>query len=265
MIWRVSGVGVVRNSVPLYKTITIDPQTRILLWKITESYEQLREEVQLKDKSALRLEGMKSIPHRRGFLSVRKLLQEIGYTDFDLHYDAFGKPYFEDGTHISISHSHEFSSIIISDKIAGIDLELCRDKAAVIADKYLHEREAAALNREASDYVQKLTVLWGIKEVVFKIRNEPGISFKDHVRAEPFEMKDGQTFAYLEMDTINLPFTVYLVAHEKNILVYGFVGLTRRGGGRSKHTDVFPYAAPFLLRLQLSHLQNSHGWFQSSS
>lgn len=207
---------------PLHKIITVDPQTRILLWKITEPYEQLFEEVQLKEKSALRLQGMKSIMHRRGFLSVRKLLQEIGYTDHDLHYDAFGKPYLEDGTHISISHSHEFSSIILSDKVVGIDLELCRDKAAVIADKYLHEQEAAALDRDAADYVEKLTVLWGIKEVVFKIRNEPGISFKDHVRAEPFELKDRQTVAHLEMDDLCLPFAVYFEAIENFILVYAF-------------------------------------------
>lgn len=207
---------------PLHQTITVDTATRILLWKITESYEQLLSEVKLKEKSALRLEGMKSVMHRRGFLSVRKLLQEIGYSDFDLHYDAFGKPYFEDGTHISISHSHEFSSIIVSDKIVGIDLELCRDKAAVIADKYLHEHEAANIDRQATDYVQKLTILWGIKEVVFKIRNEVGISFKDHIMAEPFEMQDKQTIAYLEMGSVRKSFSVYFEAIENFILVYAF-------------------------------------------
>jgi hypothetical protein len=30
---------------------------------------------------------MKSEMHQRGFLSVRKLLQTAGYTDFDLYYD----------------------------------------------------------------------------------------------------------------------------------------------------------------------------------
>jgi 4'-phosphopantetheinyl transferase len=207
---------------PLHQVITVNPTTKILLWKITESYDELMASVSLKEKSAKRLEGMKSESHRRGFLSVRKLLAEIGQSDFDLHYDATGKPYFEDGTHISISHSHEFSAIIISDKIVGIDLELCRAKAAVIAHKFLHDGEEGYLDKSAPDYIEKLTVLWGIKEVIFKIRNEIGISFKDHVRAEPFQIQDKKTTAYLEMDEINLAFPIYFEAVENFILVYAF-------------------------------------------
>ena len=207
---------------PLHHIIHPNPSTKILLWKITESFEQLSSEVKLKEKSALRLQGMKSQLHQRGFLSVRKLLQEIGYTDSDLHYDISGKPYFEDGMHISISHSHEFASIIVSDKMVGIDLELCRDKAATIAHKFLHDAETAYLRPEDRDYIGKLTVLWGIKEVIFKIRNEPGISFKDHVRAQPFELSDGQTTAYLEMDDVNQSYAMHFELIEDFILVYAF-------------------------------------------
>jgi len=205
---------------PLYKTIQVSPSTQILIWKITESFEQLFQEVKLKEKSALRLSGMKSEMHQRGFLSVRKLLQEKGYSDFDLHYDEFGKPYFNDGMHISISHSHEFSSIIISDTTAGIDLELRRDKIKLIADKFLHEEEAGYLDRQAADYINKLTVLWGIKEVVFKIRNEPGISFKDHIVADDFEMQNLQTRAKLQMGNLNLTFTINFEEIENFTLVY---------------------------------------------
>jgi 4'-phosphopantetheinyl transferase len=207
---------------PLYKTIPVNPTTQILLWKITEPYEQLLGEVELKEKTALRLGRMKSEQHRRGFLSVRKLLQEVGYTDFDLHYDEFGKPYFNDGNHISISHSHEFAAIIISDKITGIDLEMCRDKITNIADKFLHETEYPFMDKNDPYYIPKLTVLWGIKEVVFKIRNEIGISFKDHVRAEAFEMPAKTTTAHLEMNDINLAFPIYFEKIENFILVYAF-------------------------------------------
>lgn len=207
---------------PLHQVITVNPTTKILLWKITESYEQLMAEVALKEKSAKRLEGMKSEMHRRGFLSVRKLLAQIGYTDFDLHYDATGKPHLEDGTHISISHSHEFSAIIVSDRIVGIDLELCREKAAVIAHKFVHEAESKFMDPADPEYIQKLTVLWGVKEVVFKIRNEIGISFKDHVRAEPFEIQDKQTIACLDMEGLHKSFQVYFETVENFVLVYAY-------------------------------------------
>jgi hypothetical protein len=51
--------------------------------------------------------GMKSELHQRGFLSVRKLLQEASYNDFDLSYDELG-PHLKDGKHISITHSYQF-------------------------------------------------------------------------------------------------------------------------------------------------------------
>ncbi|MBC7605618.1 MAG: 4'-phosphopantetheinyl transferase superfamily protein [Burkholderiales bacterium] len=210
---------------PLYKTITVNATTEILVWKITESITQLRAEVPLKEKSARRLNGMKSELHQRGFLSVRKLLQEKGYTDIDLHYDQFGKPYFEDGKHISISHSHSFSTIIISDQIAGIDLEMRRDKIAVIADKFINPKEFADLNKQAADYINKLTVLWGIKEVIFKIRSEAGISFKDHIKAEPFDMQQLKTTAWLDIEHLHQSFAVYFEEIENFTLVYAFENL----------------------------------------
>ena len=82
---------------PLYKTINFSPTTQILVWKITESLSQLCKEVTLNATNTLRFNGMKSELHQRAFLSVRKLLQEKGYTDFDLEYDEFGKPHLKDG------------------------------------------------------------------------------------------------------------------------------------------------------------------------
>ncbi len=88
-------------------------------------------------KNRTRLEGMKSELHQRGFLSVRKLMQEAGYNDLDLYYDEFGKPHLKDDKYISITHSHHFSAIIISDESVGIDIELQREKIIRIADKFV--------------------------------------------------------------------------------------------------------------------------------
>ena len=59
-----------------------------------------------------------------GKIGVRRLLMEAGYTDFDLYYDEFGKPHLNDDKHISISHSHDFSVIVVSDVNIGADLEI---------------------------------------------------------------------------------------------------------------------------------------------
>jgi phosphopantetheinyl transferase len=211
---------------PLYKTInfyrSVGTTTQILVWKITESLAQLCNEVSLNPTNTLRFNGMKSELHQRAFLSVRKLLQEKGYTDFDLEYDEFGKPHLKDGNHISISHSHEFSTIIISDQKAGIDIELQREKIIKIADKFV-DYEFEFLNKQSQEeYIKKLTVIWGIKESIFKIRNEIGISFKDHIQAKVFEIKDQSGIATLTFQNKTENFSFHFEEIENFILVYVF-------------------------------------------
>jgi 4'-phosphopantetheinyl transferase len=208
---------------PLYKTIHFDSKTQILIWKITETYEELFGQVVLNDANRIRLDGMKSEMHQRAFLSVRKLLQEAGYTDLDLYYDEFGKPHINGNKHISITHSHEFSAIIISEETVGIDIELQRDKIIRIADKFINEQELHRLKSIGTeDYIKKLTVKWGAKEAIFKIRNEKGISFKDHIRVNSFEIKDTQAIAELHFNGLVKDFKIYFEEMEDFTLVYAF-------------------------------------------
>lgn len=205
---------------PLYKKIQFNSNTQIYIWKITESFEQLFQEVQLNPICQQRISGMKSELHQRGFLSVRKLLNEAGYTDFDLYYDEFGKPHLNDGKHISITHSHQFSSIIVSNETVGIDIELQREKIIRIADKFC-DSEFEYLNRnEISEYIKKLTVIWGAKEAIFKIRNEKGISFKDHISVHDFDLNQSQTLATLHFSNLEKQFKIYHEEVEDFTLVY---------------------------------------------
>ena len=204
---------------PLYKKIQFNNNTQIFIWKITEPYEQLFKEVILNPKCQLRLSGMKSELHQRGFLSVRKLLNEAGYTDFDLYYDEFGKPHLHDGKHISITHSYQFAAIIISDEIVGIDIELQREKIIRIADKFC-DAEFQYLDREkTAEYIKKLTVIWGAKEAIFKIRNEKGISFKDHITVNEFDLNQTQAIANLHFGGLHKEFNIYFEEVEDFTLV----------------------------------------------
>jgi phosphopantetheinyl transferase len=166
---------------------------------------------------------MKSELHQRGFLSIRKLLQEAGYNDFDLYYDESGKPHLKDGKFISITHSFNFSAIIISEQKVGIDIEMQREKIIRIADKFVNEKELSRLKSfDNLDYIKKLTVKWGVKESIFKIRNEKGISFKDHIQVNIFEIEDKKTTAILEMENVKHKFSIHFEEIEEYILVYAF-------------------------------------------
>lgn len=205
---------------PFYKKIKIDSKTTTLVWKITETFSDLFQAVSLKDTSLARLEGMKSESHQNGFLAVRMLLQQAGYTDFDLFYDAFGKPHLKDGTRISISHSHDFSVLVLSDKNIGIDLELRRELVIKIARKFAAEEFVFQAEHDSTDFMRKLTVIWGVKEAVFKVRNEVGISFKDHVFVRPFEIEDKKTTALLDFNGVKQEFIVYFTEIESYTLVW---------------------------------------------
>ena len=211
---------------PLYKTInfsrSVGTTTQILVWKITESLSQLQNEVTLNPTNTIRFNGMKSELHQRAFLSVRKLLQEKNYTDFDLEYDEFGKPHLKDGKHISISHSHEFSTIIISDQKAGIDIELQREKIIKIADKFVNYEFEFLNKQNQEEFIRKLTVIWGIKESIFKIRNEIGISFKEHIQVKPFQINEKSGSASLHFQNKTEDFSFHFEEIENFTLVYVF-------------------------------------------
>jgi 4'-phosphopantetheinyl transferase len=185
---------------PLLKTIMLNDFTQVFVWKITESFEELFQSVALKEISLTRLNSMKSQSHQNGFLSVRKLLIEAGYTDFDMYYDAYGKPHLEDGKHISISHSHGFSVIVISNVNIGVDLEIIKDKTLKLAPRYMDVSHLENLS-EAHQLI-KATVVWGIKESVFKIKNEIGISFKNDIFESEFNLSDKKCTVELRYNTI---------------------------------------------------------------
>ncbi|MHA6279254.1 4'-phosphopantetheinyl transferase family protein [Salinimicrobium sp. CAU 1759] len=177
---------------PLYKRITINPATKVLIWKIEEPLEELRKGIDLTPHCRERVEGMKSELHQRGFMSVRHLLAAAGYTDFDLYYDDEGKPHLRDGKFISITHSFNFSGIIVSDREVGIDIEKQRDKILLIAQKFTPLEEYRTLaNTDA--LIRKLTIVWGAKEAVYKLYATPKVSFLQHINITDFDFDDLRT------------------------------------------------------------------------
>ncbi|MDO7136875.1 4'-phosphopantetheinyl transferase family protein [Algibacter lectus] len=204
---------------PLYKTITPNSQTVVKMWKITESFDDLMAAVTLKPETLKRVLGMKSELHQRGFLSVRKLLAEFGYADADLIYDDNGKPHLKDGKQISITHSFNFSAVIVSDQVIGIDIEKQRDKITVIAHKFIGY-EADYLDKEQADYIKKLTTIWCVKESLYKLFATPGTSFKQCFLVIPFELQDEETMAWIDYETKKYRYLVQFFEFEGFVCAY---------------------------------------------
>ncbi|WP_142784250.1 4'-phosphopantetheinyl transferase family protein [Changchengzhania lutea] len=188
---------------PLYKTLIPNSQTTVKIWKISESYSDLMQNITLKSESLERVLGMKSELHQRGFLSVRKLLAEFGYTDTDLYYDTNGKPHLSDGKFVSITHSFTFSAVMVSNSPVGIDIEKQRNKISIIAHKFI-DYEFAYLDKIADSYVKDLTLIWCVKESLYKLYATPGLSFKKHCLVIPFSTDAHDSVAWIDYnDTKN--------------------------------------------------------------
>jgi phosphopantetheinyl transferase len=207
---------------PLYKTITVSPTTEVLVWKITESFEDLVDDIALTPHCQSRVDGMKSDLHRRGFMSVRHLLKAKGYTDFDLIYDQNGKPHLKDGKKISITHSYTFSAIIISDIEVGIDIEKQRDKILKIAHKFTPLEEYRTIaNHDA--LIRKLTMVWGAKESLYKSFSTPGVRFLEHIYVNDFRLDDAGSTATVSAYDKTEQYQVFFFEFEEFTLVYAII------------------------------------------
>ena len=175
---------------PIYKTISDKGGTTIHIWKIEETFEELRNGLVLTENSISRLSGMKSQLHQKGFLSVRHLLKHAGYEDANLYYNEYGRPFLNDDKHISITHSFEFAAVLISDLEAGVDIEKNREKIVNIQHRFVNT-EVDSLSDE--DLVKQLTVIWGAKESMYKTYPYGGLSFHNHIGIDPFLFADGRS------------------------------------------------------------------------
>ncbi len=205
---------------PLFKTITPNATTKVYIWKVEESIEELMLRVNLTPHCKARFESMKSELHKRGFLSIRHLLHEAGYTDKDLYYTENGKPHLFDGRFISITHSYNFTAIIVSDATdVGIDIEMQRDKILRIASRFTPLEEYHTLANEDA-LIRKLTIVWGAKESLYKIYGVKGLSFLRHIYVEDFDFDDTETTATINYQGDKRPYQIDFLEFEGFTCVY---------------------------------------------
>ena len=207
---------------PFYREIPLEGQGHLSLWKISGEPPT----VELTAASLKRLAGMKREDHRQGFRAVRKLLERAGLSDHDLFYEPNGRPFLKDGRHISISHSHAFAALYIGREPYGIDIEkiqprIVRNRAHFIADEVIPiEFEPEAL-----------TIIWAVKEAIFKISDSRNMNFKTDLHVRPFTVGEvGEGSAYSTFPDWEVEFKFWYERIDAYVLVgagrlYNMVGI----------------------------------------
>jgi phosphopantetheinyl transferase len=203
---------------PIYKRIKIDEGSKLLIWKIEETENELAKGIILSPESRERLDGMRSDLHRRGYLSIRHLLNALGYSDLDLNYDKHGKPHLKENMEVSISHSFHFTAVIISNRKVGIDVEKQRDKIKLIAPKFTPIEEYQSLGED--DLIKKLTIVWGAKESLYKLYGKQGLLFLHDIFVVDFDFEVSTTTATVTYKGKKTNYLLHFFEIEDFICVY---------------------------------------------
>ena len=200
---------------PIIRIIKPNDNTIVGIWKITETIDELSKLVTLSSKSRELLKKRKGSIHKLQFLSIRAILIELGYADNNLSYQD-NAPILDDSKKISISHSNLFSCVIISDLKVGIDVQETNHKINTIAKKFIGY-ETSYLD---VDDLKRMTIIWNIKESIYKIANIIGLDYKTHLLVVPFNLCDNFTYAWLIYKNLKERYASYFFTIENYSFAY---------------------------------------------
>lgn len=173
------------QNMPFYKEIKYQ-NISVLLWKYHEKDLFNPEDLIEKEN----LEKVKNYHHKKlsEYLMVRQL-KNIQYPKHKILYKKIGQPYLEpQDAYVSVSHSFPFAGLAISKNRVGIDVEKIRPKIQKIQHKFLYSTENEwIMDARRTEY---LTVIWAIKEALYKLHPSKYWSLKKHYEVSPFDLEN---------------------------------------------------------------------------
>ena len=208
---------------PLYLKKELEDKTRIGVWQVTETEEELKALSSVPSDEMEEISFIRSESLRRQKLAVRALLDEIFEDKVYLSHHDNGKPYIENSvTNISITHTEKFVAVILNDnEDVGIDIEsLSRDFSSV-EKKALSEDEIDDLEDDEKRNGQ-LAIYWCAKEAIYKMLGQYDVNFAEQIEVEKFRpKKDGELEATFEdEDGYEEEFDLEYIIFENHVLVW---------------------------------------------
>ncbi len=135
--------------------------------------------------------------------------------------DTFGKPYI-DGSRdfISISHTFDFTAVIVSHKVCGIDLQVMVSKIIYIGPRFISKLEMSFIPE--NNKLPYYHVIWGAKEAMYKCFGKKELDFKAHLMVDEFSYeKNGFCFSgSLKKGELFKKYRLYCKQIDQMILVY---------------------------------------------
>lgn len=199
---------------PLVYQQNINAVTKMGVWHITETEDFFLQQVPLQ----------KEITHwrkRLQHLAGRYLLKEL-YPDFPLTLIKIAdtrKPFLEDEAyHFSISHCGDYAAVVVSKEYrVGVDVELVNEKIEKIIHKFLSRQEKKLL--QPNDINTTATLLWSVKESVYKWKGSGGVDFIKHINIQSIEEKQDEGVVHCLFNK-EIPLQVHYLHFNNNFLTW---------------------------------------------
>ncbi len=161
-----------------------------------------------------------------GRLALSKALKLLEYDYKGIKKDENGKPYLIDykedsdkNIHISLSHSYPFVGALVSRLgTCGVDIEQPKEKILRVAPRVFSEKELVFLEKD----LQKNTVFWCAKEVLYKIYGKGEVNFKENLFVFPYKDETNiKVSAEIKMPSFHQKYILDASFLEDFVLCYG--------------------------------------------
>ncbi len=209
-------------QMPIIRNIAISDHSTLGVWKITESIKDLTDQAILTPSETAIYRRFKSVSRQKEWLAVRVLLNQLLYEKFQITYQRSGKPEISGHhSHLSISHTNDYAGIILNRKFqSGLDLQVITPKLERIRQRFLNPIEEEWYLSNGSD-LYLLHLIWGAKEVLFKIHGDHAFFFKEHLAITPVKWNPkGSIKASISNHSFQEHYTLNYEILDKRMLVY---------------------------------------------
>lgn len=190
------------------------------VWQIEEPLDQLVAQLNLREEDLQKLNGYKLESRKKEFLATRCLIKEILGVDGVVDYLDSGKPILKNSAYkISISHTKGYVAVVFSSsEFAGVDIEYPSERVARVYQRFVSPQEELFIPEDKK--VQYYTMMWCLKETMYKMYDRKSSIFNINFVCHPFQLRrQGKIRASFEFEDCRTMDFDY-VANNEFYLVY---------------------------------------------
>lgn len=171
----------------LKEIFSLNETTTLYLWQLTEEVPELFKLAELTQEELHKYNTFTAKSRQREWLAIRALLNQIFNGKTQVTYNAMGKPFVDNGYHVSFSHCHKYVAVLTNTETpVGVDIELLNRRVLAVKDRVLTQTELGTLTKNAE--LQQVLVYWSLKEVLYKIARVGLIDFRKNIFLPPIDL-----------------------------------------------------------------------------